>query len=155
MSVKTLQEKILELGKSGQLTYELLNKILPEEYSDPDKIEEIFDLLESYGIELKELDPYEREELIEKKVKDKIKELSTFVESELEEETISEPASEELLSLYLKEMGKYELLTPEKEEELSKKIREKKKEKKVKLSLKFLNTLYKELLEIKEILEKK
>ncbi len=124
MSVKTLQEKILELGKSGQLTYELLNKILPEEYSDPDKIEEIFDLLESYGIELKELDPYEREELIEKKVKDKIKELSTFVESELEEETISEPASEELLSLYLKEMGKYELLTPEKEEELSKKIRE-------------------------------
>ncbi len=123
MGIKTFQEKILELGKSGQLTYELLNKILPEEYSDPDKIEEIFDLLESYGIELKELDPYEREELIEKRVKDKIKELSTFAESELEEETISEPASEELLSLYLKEMGKYELLTPEKEEELSKKIR--------------------------------
>uniref|UniRef100_A0A7V3ZW47 MerR family transcriptional regulator n=1 Tax=candidate division WOR-3 bacterium TaxID=2052148 RepID=A0A7V3ZW47_UNCW3 len=37
---------------------------------------------------------------------------------------------------------------------LSKKIREKKSERKRKLSLKFLNTLYKELLEIKDILEK-
>lgn len=125
MASKDLHEKIVELGKSGQLTYDLLNRMLPEEYNDPDKMEEIFDLLESYGIELKELDPYEREELIEKKVQDKIKELSTFVEGELEEEeTISEPGSEELLSIYLKEMGKYELLTPEKEEELSKQIRE-------------------------------
>ena len=125
MAIKSLHEKIVELGKSGQLTYDLLNKILPEEYNDPDKMEEIFDLLESYGIELKELDPYEKEEFIEKKVRDKIKELSTFIEGELEEEEpISEPGSEELLSLYLKEMGKYELLTPEKEEELSKQIRE-------------------------------
>ncbi|PMP98149.1 MAG: RNA polymerase subunit sigma, partial [Thermodesulfobacterium geofontis] len=125
MGSKDLHEKIVELGKSGQLTYDLLNRMLPEEYNDPDKMEEIFDLLESYGIELKELDPYEREEIIEKKVQDKIKELSTFVEGELEEEeTVSEPGSEELLSIYLKEMGKYELLTPEKEEELSRQIRE-------------------------------
>ncbi|WP_022855008.1 sigma-70 family RNA polymerase sigma factor [Thermodesulfobacterium thermophilum] len=125
MAQKDLNEKILELGKTGQLTYEILNKILPEEYSDPDKMEEIFDLLESYGIELKDMDPYEREEYIEKKVHDKIKELSTFTEGELtEEETISEPGSEELLSLYLKEMGKYDLLTPEREEELSREIRE-------------------------------
>lgn len=125
MATKDLEEKILQLGKSGQLTYDLLNRILPEEYNDPDKMEEIFDLLESYGIELKELDPYEREEYIEKKAQDKIRELSSFVESELdEEESISEPGSEELLSLYLKEMGKYELLTPEREEELSKQIRE-------------------------------
>ncbi len=125
MANKSLNEKIIELGKSGKLTYDLLNKLLPEEYNDLDKMEEIFDLLESYGIELKDMDPYEREEYIEKKVHDKMKELSTFVEGELEEEeTISEPASEELLSLYLKEMGKYDLLTPEKEEELSKQIRE-------------------------------
>lgn len=36
---------------------------------------------------------------------------------------------------------------------LSRKIREKKKERKIRLSLRFLNTLYKELLEIKKILE--
>lgn len=125
MAIKDLEEKILQLGKSGQLTYDLLNRLLPEEYNDPDKMEEIFDLLESYGIELKELDPYEREEYIEKKAQDKIKELSSFVEGELdEEEVVAEPGSEELLSMYLKEMGKYELLTPEKEEELSKQIRE-------------------------------
>lgn len=122
---KGINERILELGKSGQLTYEMLNRLLPEEYNDPDKIEEIFDLLETYGIELKELDPYEREEYIEKKVYDKIRELSIYGEGELiEEETISEPGSEELLSLYLREMGKYELLTPEREEKLSREIRE-------------------------------
>ncbi|MFN3921672.1 MAG: sigma-70 family RNA polymerase sigma factor [Caldimicrobium sp.] len=123
---KELQDKILELGKSGQLTYDLLNSLLPEEYNDPDKMEEIFDLLEAYRIELKEMDPYEREEFIEKRVQDKMKELTTYGEGELEEEEegISEPGSEELLSIYLKEMGKYELLTPEKEEELSKRIRE-------------------------------
>ena len=71
MANKDLQEKILELGKSGKLTYDVLNKILPEEYNDPEKMEEIFDLLESYGIELKELDPYEIEEYIEKRVQDK------------------------------------------------------------------------------------
>ncbi len=122
---KELQDKILELGKSGQLTYDLLNSLLPEEYNDPDKMEEIFDLLETYRIELKDMDPYEREEYIEKRVQDKIKELTILGDQELqEEETISEPGSEELLSIYLKEMGKYELLTPEREEELSRKIRE-------------------------------
>lgn len=123
---KELQNKILELGKSGQLTYDLLNRLLPEEYNDPDKMEEIFDLLEAYRIELKDMDPYEREEFIEKRVQDKMKELTIYGEGELEEEEegISEPGSDELLSIYLKEMGKYELLTPEKEEELSKKIRE-------------------------------
>ncbi|MEZ0344292.1 MAG: sigma-70 family RNA polymerase sigma factor, partial [Caldimicrobium sp.] len=122
---KELQDKILELGKSGQLTYDLLNSLLPEEYNDPDKMEEIFDLLETYRIELKDMDPYEREEYIEKRVQDKIKELTILGDQELQkEETISEPGSEELLSIYLKEMGKYELLTPEREEELSRKIRE-------------------------------
>ncbi len=124
MANKELSEKIVQLGKSGKLTYDMLNKLLPEEYNDPDKMEELFDLLESHGIELKELDPYEKEDYLEKKVQDKMKELSSFVEGELEEEPISEPGSEELLSLYLKEMGKYDLLTPEREEELSKQIRE-------------------------------
>jgi len=125
MANKELQEKIVELGKSGRLTYDLLNQMLPEDYNDPDKMEEIFDLLESHGIELKELDPYEREEYIEKRVQDKIKELTTYSEGVLEEEEegYAEPGSEELLSIYLKEMGKYELLTPEREEELSRQIR--------------------------------
>jgi RNA polymerase primary sigma factor len=125
MANKELQEKIVELGKSGRLTYDLLNQMLPEDYSDPDKMEEIFDLLESHGIELKELDPYEREEYIEKRVQDKIKELTTYSEGVLEEEEegYAEPGSEELLTIYLKEMGKYELLTPEREEELSRQIR--------------------------------
>ncbi|MCD6490572.1 MAG: sigma-70 family RNA polymerase sigma factor [Thermodesulfobacterium sp.] len=153
MATKDLHEKIVKLGKSGQLTYDLLNKMLPEEYNDPDKMEEIFDLLESYGIELKELDPYEKDEFIEKKVQDKIKELSIFVKGELEEkEPVSEPGSEEILSLYLKEMGKYDLLTPEREEELSKQIREGF-EKIVELIEK-ARLSYKEIKELKETVKK-
>ena len=122
---KELEKKLLEMGKDGTITYEALNEILPEKYDDPDKIEEIFDFLSRNNIEvLDEKQLYEKEEWIEKEAQKKIQELSTFSESELEggeEEDTSE--SEEVTSIYLKEMGKYSLLTPEREAELSKIIR--------------------------------
>ncbi len=126
MSTKReLEKKLLEMGKDGAITYEALNEILPENYDDPDKIEEIFDFLSKNNIEiLDEKQLYEKEEWIEKEAQKKIQELSTLSESELEvkeEEESSE--SEEVTSLYLKEMGKYPLLTPEREAELSKIIR--------------------------------
>ena len=122
---KELEKKLLEMGKDGTITYEALNEILPENYDDPDKIEEIFEFLSRNNIEvLDEKQLYEKEEWIEKEAQKKIQELSTFSESELEggeEEDTSE--SEEVTSIYLKEMGKYPLLTPERETELSKIIR--------------------------------
>ncbi len=122
---KELEKKLLELGKEGAITYEALNEILPESYDDPEKIEEIFDFLSRNNIEvLDEKQLYEKEDWIEKEAQKKIQELSTISESELEtaeeEETIE---SEEVTTLYLKEMGKYPLLTPEREAELSKIIR--------------------------------
>lgn len=122
---KELEKKLLEMGKDGAITYEALNEILPENYDDPDKIEEIFDFLSKNNIEiLDEKQLYEKEDWIEKEAQKKIQELSTFSESELEGGEEKEPfESEEVTSLYLKEMGKYPLLTPEREAELSKIIR--------------------------------
>ncbi|HIE33239.1 MAG TPA: sigma-70 family RNA polymerase sigma factor [Thermodesulfobacteriaceae bacterium] len=122
---KELEKKLLEMGKDGAITYEALNEILPEDYDDPDKIEEIFDFLSKNNIEiLDEKQLYEKEDWIEKEAQKKIQELSTFSESELEGGEEEEPfESEEVTSLYLKEMGKYPLLTPEREAELSKIIR--------------------------------
>ncbi len=124
---KELEKKLLEMGKEGAITYEALNEVLPEHYDDPEKIEEIFDFLSKNNIEiLDEKQLYEKEDWVEKEAQKKIQELATISESELEpsEEGPETGESEEITSLYLKEMGKYPLLTPEREAELSRIIRE-------------------------------
>ncbi len=118
---KDLREKLLEAGKDGAITYEMLNDLLPEDYGDPKKIEEIFDFLYKNNIEVldeKQLFEKGHPEWPERSPQKKIEEV---VAQEEEPEPASE--SEEVTSAYLREMGKYELLTPEREEELSKIIR--------------------------------
>ncbi len=120
--VQNLEEKLLEAGKDGAITYEALNDLLPEEFGDPKKIEAIFDFLYKNNIEVldeKELFEKDHPDWPERSPEKKIKEVVT----QEEEEPIAASESEEVTSAYLREMGKYELLTPEKEEELSKIIR--------------------------------
>ncbi|OAG28092.1 sigma-70 family RNA polymerase sigma factor [Thermodesulfatator autotrophicus] len=120
--VQNLEEKLLEAGKDGAITYEALNDLLPEEFGDPKKIEEIFDFLYKNNIEVldeKELFEKDHPEWPERSPEKKIEEVVT----QEEEEPVAASESEEVTSAYLREMGKYELLTPEREEELSKIIR--------------------------------
>ncbi len=120
---KDLREKLLEAGKDGAITYEALNDLLPEDYGDPKKIEEIFDFLYKNNIEVldeKELFEREHPEWPERSPEKKIE---AVVTQEEPEPAPAETESEEVTSAYLREMGKYELLTPEREEELSKIIR--------------------------------
>ncbi|AEH44694.1 RNA polymerase, sigma 70 subunit, RpoD subfamily [Thermodesulfatator indicus DSM 15286] len=120
--VQNLEEKLLEAGKDGAITYEALNDLLPEEFGDPKKIEAIFDFLYKNNIEVldeKELFEKDHPDWPERSPEKKIEEVVT----QEEEEPIAASESEEVTSAYLREMGKYELLTPEKEEELSKIIR--------------------------------
>ncbi len=120
-------ERLLEAGRDGSITYGTLNELLPDDVKDPDKIEEIFDILFQNDIEVIN-DPDLA--VIEKTAKVKVQHSPT--EKKKEEETpvkaTPEPDeytdSEEITTTYLREMGKFELLTPEKEEELSKTIRE-------------------------------
>ncbi len=121
--VKDLEERLLEAGKDGTITYEVLNDLLPDDYGDPKKIEEIFDFLYKHNIEiLDEKHLFEREhpEWPERSPEKKIEDV---VKATPEEEVEEVAESEEVTSAYLREMGKYELLTPEREEELSKIIR--------------------------------
>ncbi len=120
-------ERLLEAGRDGSITYGRLNELLPEDVKDPDKIEEIFDFLFQNDIEVINDSDLA---VIEKTAKIKVQ--PTSPEKKKEEETPAKTApepdeytdSEEITTTYLREMGKFELLTPEKEEELSKTIRE-------------------------------
>ncbi len=125
---------LLEAGAKGALTYETLNKLIPDEIKDPEKLEEIFDILCKNNIEVagtgfaEEMaverggvvsgdhntpaaDPKTPDSISEKEGKKTVVEGGEYTDSE------------EITTTYLREMGRYELLTPEKEEELSKIIR--------------------------------
>ncbi|OCC15293.1 RNA polymerase sigma factor RpoD [Dissulfuribacter thermophilus] len=132
-------QDILEAGKDGELTYSLLNEILPEEVKDPEKIEEVFDYLCTHEIEIME-EPEGPEHPL-KSIIGKPKAPKMAEEGEApEEKPAIEPKgdekpqvfvdtggytdSEEITTTYLREMGRFELLTPEREEELSKIIRD-------------------------------
>ncbi len=120
-------DRLLEASRQGPLTYDILNEILPEDVRDPDRIEEVFDILCQNNIEVveeagappagsaKEL----AEKVPEARNKDEKPETPTVVV-----DAGGYTDSEEITTTYLREMGRYELLTPEREEELSKTIRE-------------------------------
>jgi len=132
-------QEILEAGKEGSLTYSLLNEILPENVKDPEKIEEIFDYLCIHDIEI-----IEDVEAADHPLKTILKKVKIQRKRLHEEEAGPEERgpkkaegekiqafvdsggytdSEEITTTYLREMGCYELLTPKREEELSKIIR--------------------------------
>ncbi len=125
-------EQLLTAGKEGGLTYEALNELLPDDVKDPEKIEAIYEFLCENNIEIleeaqvatqvaKELEPDDLGKIAvtPPKVKEGQEEKSPTVV--LDTGTYTD--SEEVTTTYLREMGRYELLTPEKEEELSKTIR--------------------------------
>jgi RNA polymerase primary sigma factor len=128
-------ELLLEAGNKGALTYETLNELIPDEIKDPEKLEEIFDVLCQNNIEIVgggfvEEMALERGGVIEDPVSRptaKQAEPQKAASKPEKQEVVMDGGeytdSEEITTTYLREMGKYELLTPEKEEELSKIIR--------------------------------
>ncbi len=125
-------DQLLEAGHGGSLSYETLNEIIPDDIKDPEKLEEIFDILSQNNIDViggsveetitlkTQIQSQEPEEEIAKatKVPEQKEETKQVV---IDSGEYSD--SEEITTTYLREMGRYELLTPEKEEELSKIIR--------------------------------
>jgi len=128
-----VKAKLLEAGKDdGCITFSLLNDLLPEDINDPNKIEEIFDFLGDNDIEIvaedeveaKSADPTGGAE--DKNAKDDgAGDESGGDDGEKAVATPAEsPDIEETTTTYLREMGRFELLTPEEEEKYSKAIRE-------------------------------
>jgi RNA polymerase primary sigma factor len=111
-------EKLLEYAKSKKaVSFDDVAEYLPGIIVDPDKIEEVIKLLSKHNIKIEGEDVRlddDEEEVIEKAA-DKRKKL-VYTDKET---TIDDP-----IRLYLREIGKENLLTAEQEVELSKKMEE-------------------------------
>jgi len=121
-----LKESLLDAGKKeGCISFDTLNELLPDEINDPNAIEKIFNFLGAHSIEIvtKEKNGEKRTlsgELWEKK--DDADDLLKEKEAPSTEEESHE--AEETTTTYLREMGRFDLLTPEEEAKYSKTIRQ-------------------------------
>jgi RNA polymerase primary sigma factor len=109
MEKEAIFEKIMEMGKSrGKLTYDEINGAVPSEYSSPEEIEELMDLLHDMGIEVvddEETDTTEEEVL-------------ASGEEEVHEKT------EDMVQAYFHSMGNISILKRNEEVVLAKSLEE-------------------------------
>ena len=120
--IADIKEKLLKVGKSeGSISYAYLNDLIPDGIFDPAAMEKILDFLSENDIEVvtqKQKDRNNNDmesETVEPEGKEKEK--ITSVKEEPHE-------IEETTTTYLREMGRFDLLTPEEEEKYSKTIRQ-------------------------------
>lgn len=122
-----LKENLLRVGEAeGCISFDELNELIPDEISDSNIIEKIFDFLGAHNIEIiivekdgekktlsgeiwkgKCLDDDDCDDLIN----------DTLIDDDTHE-------AEETTTTYLREMGRFDLLTPDEEAKYSKAIRE-------------------------------
>jgi RNA polymerase primary sigma factor len=119
-----IKNDLLEAGKDeGCITFQHLNELLPDQVKDPGAIEELFDFLGENNIEIVTQEKSGKrmtlagEEWTGKKTSEDDANVDALPDSEGHE-------PEETTTTYLREMGQYELLTPEEEAKYSKTIRE-------------------------------
>ncbi|MEW6427915.1 MAG: sigma-70 family RNA polymerase sigma factor [Thermodesulfobacteriota bacterium] len=125
-----IKAKLLEAGgDDGCISIELLNDLIPED-NDAESIDDIFDFLHDNNIEI-----LSQEQLQEQgKDADSLKKEKKFDKGDgedggekLEDGTVADAPDtdvEETTTTYLREMGQFDLLTPEEEEKYSKSIRD-------------------------------
>lgn len=125
-----IKSRLLEAGKDdGCITLSFLNDLIPDD-KDPDAIDGIFDFLQENNIEVITRDKDgEKKDLggkhLDEKERDNgadLDEDSQLVAKLAAREDLAEP--EETTTTYLREMGEFDLLTPQEEEKYSKCIRE-------------------------------
>ncbi|HDD44414.1 MAG TPA: sigma-70 family RNA polymerase sigma factor [Candidatus Desulfofervidus auxilii] len=113
--MKNYLEQLIKMGqKNGYLTYDMLNDLLPTEGFDPEEVERIIDILEENDIRL-----IETAEAIEKKEEKKEEIIEEHPVVRKEEEGLER----EPVTAYLQEIGAYSLLTQEREQKLTRRIR--------------------------------
>jgi RNA polymerase primary sigma factor len=127
-----IKERLLKVGKSkGYISITYLNAVVPQE-KNPKFIDEIFELLTKNNIEI-----ISQEELVERRTANANKKHDNEdgdTEEPIPGEETLEPVSaskdedspeiEETTTTYLREMGQFDLLTPDEEEKYSKAIRQ-------------------------------
>ncbi|HPE87897.1 MAG TPA: RNA polymerase sigma factor RpoD [Spirochaetia bacterium] len=120
--------KLLEYAKAKKtISFDELSDFLPEDYLNSDKIDGVLALLESNNVQLEEED-LQLEEPAEPKEHEAESEAEAEVSSTKEKKRLvyndKESAVDDPIRLYLREIGKENLLTAEQEVELSKQMEE-------------------------------
>jgi RNA polymerase primary sigma factor len=125
----SIKEDLLKAGQGeGCITFKHLNKLLPEDVKDPGAIEAVFDFLNAHNIEIVTVEESGRKRTLSG-------EEWTGCREEMHSEDMEEECgvllgegedheAEETTTTYLREMGQFELLTPDEEAKYSKAIRE-------------------------------
>ncbi len=122
-----LKENLLKIGKKkGCISFTELNKLLPDEIKDPAAIEATFNFLSSHKIEIVTEDEKSGEKRTLSgeiwKRPDTSDENKEDADSAVQEDEAHD--GEETTTTYLREMGRFDLLTPEEEAKYSKAIRQ-------------------------------
>jgi len=121
-----LKENLLKAGKEeGCISFDDLNELLPDEIKDPNAIESIFNFLGAHSIEIVTVEKSGEKRTLSGEVwikndpdADAAQEDNIIVQEEDSHE------AEETTTTYLREMGRFDLLTPEEEAKYSKTIRQ-------------------------------
>lgn len=122
-----IKAKLLEAGSDdGCISIELLNDLIPND-KDPDTIDDIFDFLQDNNIEVLSQEKAEAQgKTLEGPDKIKSDGADKSIGEVAEDSALKDETAdvEETTTTYLREMGRFALLTPEEEEKYSKTIRE-------------------------------
>ncbi len=122
-----LKENLLKAGKEeGCISFDDLNELLPDDIKDPNEIESIFNFLGAHSIEIVTVEKSGEKRTLSGEVWEKIDD--SLPESGHEEDIVladdDSHEAEETTTTYLREMGRFDLLTPEEEAKYSKTIRQ-------------------------------
>jgi RNA polymerase primary sigma factor len=122
-----LKENLLKAGKEeGCISFDDLNELLPDDIKDPNEIESIFNFLGAHSIEIVTVEKSGEKRTLSGEVWEKTDD--SVPEGSAEEDIIladdDTHEAEETTTTYLREMGRFDLLTPEEEAKYSKTIRQ-------------------------------